>query len=69
MWTLGTLALLDGSSSDLNSLVEQYDCTLKRLVDAHAPVRSKVLAVRRRVPWYTEAMREAKCNRRQLGRK
>ena len=47
-------SLLGGSSCDLNCLVEHYDCTLKRLLDTHDPVRSKVVAIRRRVPWYTE---------------
>ena len=58
--------LLGGSSCDLNRMVEHYDCSLKILVHAHAPVRSKVVAVHRRVPWYTEVVREAKCKRRQL---
>ena len=57
-----------GTRLDASVVILQYECTLKRLVDAHAPVRSKVVAVRRRVPWYVEAMREAKCKRRQLER-
>ena len=60
--------LLGGYSHDLDGLVERSDSTLKRLVNSHAPVRSRVIAVRRRVPWYTGAVREAKCKRRQLER-
>ena len=55
-----------GSSCNLDSLVERYNCTLKRLVDTHAPVRSKVIAICKRVSWYAEAVREAKCKHRQL---
>ena len=58
--------LLGGSSCGWNRLVEHYGCNLKILVDAHAPVRSKVVAVHRRVPWYTQVVREANCKRRQL---
>ena len=42
--------MFGGSSFDLNSFVERYECTFKRLVDTHAPVRSKVVAVCKRVP-------------------
>ena len=31
-----------------------------------SPIRSKVVAVCRRVPWYTEVVQEAKCKRRHL---
>ena len=66
---LNTSSLLVEPSDDLDSLVGQYNSVLRELVDAHAPVTSKTVPVRAKVPWYTDVLHAAKCKRRQYERK
>ena len=49
--------------------VEQYNTTLKQLLDKHAPEQSTLVSLRPRTPWYTESVREAKRLRRRAERR
>lgn len=61
--------LLGDSSENMDYLIEKYNNVLFRLVDQHAPIVMKTLPIRKRVPWYTDAVRQAKCKRRQMEKK
>ena len=56
-------------SSDLNTLVDQYDHVLRDLLDKHAPLLSKEITCRPNAPWYNDELRKAKQNLRRLEHK
>ena len=56
-------------TSDLFSLVKNYEHVLSTLLDKHAPVRRRAIIVRPEAPWYNVNITEAKRLRRQLERK
>ena len=54
---------------DLEELVISYNKTLKAVFDKHAPVKTRTIVVRPRVPWYTDEIRHAKRERRKAERR
>lgn len=58
--------LITNPPSDLTDLVEMYDVTLRKIINDHAPQKSRTFTQRPLVPWYNEAIRIAKCKRRKL---
>ena len=61
--------LLQKSYLHLNTLVEQYDCTLLSILDKHAPEIQQQITVRPSAPWYTQEVSDEKNKRRRLERK
>jgi len=55
-------------ATDLDHLVDDYQDTLSRLIDHHAPVKEKVIKTRPPVPWYDEKIAKAKRERRKAER-
>ena len=51
------------------SLLEQYDTTLSTLLDKHAPVLTRTITIRPKVPWFNGDIKMAKQKKRQLGRR
>ena len=50
--------------SDLENLVSCYNTTLSDTLDRYAPLKTRVVSVRPRLPWFDEDIREAKRARR-----
>ena len=55
--------------NSLDELVSCYDKTLKATLDKQAPLLTKTVVVRPRVPWFNEEIREAKQERRRAEKK
>ena len=55
--------------NDANTILEMYNGVLVGLLDKHAPMKSKVMPDRDQSPWYTDELRRAKQERRQLERR
>ena len=53
---------------DLNELAAQYNSRLFSLLNKHAPVKSKILTVHPRVPWFSPAIKNLKRDRRKAER-
>ena len=51
------------------SLLEQYDTTLSALLGKHAPIQTRTITVRPKIPWFNGDIKMAKQKRRQLERK
>ena len=50
---------------DVETLTNIYNDALKRLINIHAPVKTKKISNRRRLPWFTDEIAEAiRCRRR-----
>jgi len=60
--------LLKLPSDDLDSLVKQYDDTLRRTLDKHAPLIERSIIVRENAPWFNDEIRKAKQERRRAER-
>ena len=54
---------------DLDVLVEDYTTTLSQVLDHHAPLRTKKVRARPKIPWYTSEIAEAKRGRRKAERR
>ena len=54
---------------DLDVLVEDYATTLSQVLDRHAPLKTKTVRARPKVPWYTSEIAEAKRRRRKAERR
>ena len=54
---------------DINELVECYNSTLKSVQDKHAPLKTKVIVERPRVPWFNEEIKDAMRKQRKAERK
>jgi exonuclease III len=61
--------LISNPSTSLDGLVDQYNNTLKAVLDKHAPETEKTVVIRPNTPWCTEDIRHEKQNRRKLERK
>ena len=61
--------LCTNHTNSLDELVSCYDETLKATLDKHAPLLTKTVVVRPRVPWFNEEIREAKRERRRAEKK
>lgn len=59
----------DVQSTDLSSLVDIYDSTLRSLIDKHAPLKQRLIPIRPNAPWYSSEVTEQKRIRRNLERK
>ena len=47
-------------SDDLQELVSSYNNTLMAALDKHAPLMTRTIVQRPRVPWFSQEIREAK---------
>ena len=54
---------------DLDVLVEDYTTTLSQVRDRHAPLKTKTVRARPKVPWYISEIAEAKKRRRKAERR
>lgn len=61
--------LCQNPPEDLNELVACYNTTLKATSDKHAPLITKTIVERPRVPWFNEEIKTAKRERRKAERK
>ena len=61
--------LCQSQVTSLKGLVQQYDYTLNKLLDKHAPIKHTTVTIRPAAPWYTDEIRAAKRKRRKLERK
>ena len=52
------------NSLDLDAFVHDYNTTLSRVLDQHAPLKTKTVQSRPKVPWYSNEIAEAKRRRR-----
>ena len=59
----------DAAVLDTECLSKRYECTLRKLLEQHAPVKKSMLAVKARAPWYTAEIAEAKKLRRKYERR
>ena len=50
-------------------LTNQYNATLRELLDEHAPVTERLVNVQSKCPWYSDGLRSAKRHKRRLERK
>ena len=53
----------------LDELVEQYNATLKSIVDVHAPVKTRWLTIRPHAPWNNDELRAEKREKRRKERR
>ena len=53
---------------DLDALVRRYNTTLSKVIDCHAPLKTKTVKVRPAVPWYNDEIKAAKRLRRKAER-
>ena len=56
-------------SSDLDSLIDQYESVLSELLDKHAPLITRRITCRPHAPWFDDELREAKRQVRRCERK
>lgn len=56
-------------TSDPSCLATNYDSTIKAIIDDHAPVQSKSVTLRPRIPWFSNDLLLAKKEKRRLERK
>jgi hypothetical protein len=61
--------LFSSPRDNLEELVCQYNAVLTDVLDRHAPVQEKKIALKPESPWYTEVLRSEKRKRRKLERK
>ena len=66
---IATSTLCLDRATSAASLLEQYDTTLSLLLDKHAPVLTRTITIRPKVPWFNGDIKMAKQNRRQLERR
>ena len=66
---LAVSELWQESHKELNELVECYNKTLTNVLDKHAPLQTKILHQRQRVPWYSDQVLAAKRMRGKAERK
>jgi hypothetical protein len=61
--------LINSPSSDLDELVNQYNSSLKTIMDKHAPLISKVVTTKPNTPWFNSEIKQAITDRRRSERK
>ena len=66
---LSTTGLCQAPPNDLEELVNCYNETLRSVLDKHAPLTTKTIVERARVPWFNEEIREARRQRRKAEKK
>ena len=62
------LRVVECNSETAGALVEQYNGKLQALTDKYAPPQNKTITLRPHAPWYTEALRREKRERRKCKR-
>ena len=62
-------SLVSDASDDASALVNKYNTVLRELLDKHAPQKTKMVTLRPRVPWFTDAIRDLKKQKRRFERK
>ena len=62
------LRVVECNSETAGALVEQYNVKLQALTDKYAPPQNKTITLRPHAPWYTEALRREKRERRKCER-
>ena len=65
---IATSTSLNRLSDSIDNTIKSYNDTLTNLIDKHAPLRSKTITVRTKVPWFHIELTEAKRNRRKCER-
>ena len=60
--------LVNKPVDDLDSLVDQFNTTLRTIFDKHAPMKSRTLTNKRENPWYNNEIHEQRKLRRKLTR-
>ena len=65
---LATSELCQNPSDDLRELVSSYNNTLMTALDKHAPLMTRTIVQRPRVPWFSQEIREAKRQRGKVKR-
>ena len=66
---LVTIPAIVADASDATDLFDQYNTVVSAIVDEHAPLQSGRVAVRPLVPWFSDALADAKRERRRMERK
>ena len=61
--------LLECNTDNVNTLVDLYDTSLTDVLNKHAPIVSKRVPVRKKVPWFDTTAGDLKRQRRKLERK
>ena len=61
-------SLLKKDFNDVNELTNAYNETLSKLLDKHAPIKSKTVTIHPTSPWYTPEIHEAKKLKRKAER-
>ena len=61
--------LLSRDHIELPSLLDEYENTLRNILDEHAPMKRRTITLRPLAPWYTNEIREEKNKRRRLERR
>ena len=61
--------LTSHTTTTVDERVAQYDSVLYNLIDIHAPLKHRVVPLRRGALWYTDAIRTAKQKRRRCERR
>ena len=51
-------------SEDVSALASQYESCLSSILDKHAPLKTKVIAVRPTIPWYSDELQSLKSAKR-----
>jgi hypothetical protein len=54
------------SGADVNAATETYNATMTKILDDHAPQKSKTIVIRKKVPWFNKDIKAAKLKKRQL---
>ena len=66
---LGLKDLQNEGENDLDQLVLLYRDTISALLDKHAPLKSRSLVVRPKLPWFNGSVKEAKKSKKEGGEK
>jgi len=66
---IGLSPRLSYSSSDLQELLHLYNSELSSILDKHAPLKSRIVAIRPAAPWFSEEIKLERRIRRRLERK
>ena len=61
--------LITNPSNDLQTLIDQYNSTLKSILEKHAPLKTRCITIRPANPWYSPEIADAKRLRKKLERR
>jgi len=68
-WDIKSSVLCNSLWTSFKELAQCYDTTLSQILDKHAPVNTKILTVRPRVPWFSLDLKKRKITLRKLKKK